>query len=179
MDKLSFMILVTFEAKTSVLELAIQIVVPILVAFVAAYFVVKQMQQMDKFRTSDRKADAIIALTNLLDERASYATRKIGMTPGGYSPHEEYSQNSHYIRALALLDKGNEVVAKWVNAESLRMLKLAEAELKKDPVSGTSRHKTYLEIYGIGSAAMGALIDWQDGSTNIKWFIEREPRFAD
>lgn len=144
--------------------------VPIAAAGVAAGVVVRQIRQLDRHRTEDRQAKAVLALTDLLTREAEVVLDPVA----GQNPNLHWFRtNEALVRAYSLLPGKDAAVARWVakQRDSLR----AEVTLAKDNgeflASTVGNHRA--AALRTAAEAMEQLLEWQRGNAHTSWFEDR------
>ncbi|RKE60443.1 hypothetical protein [Microbacterium sp. AG238] len=145
-------------------------VVPIAAAGVAALVVVRQIRQLDRHRTEDRRAEGLLALTELLGEEAAVAA-DAGMWANAVAAR--FQANESLVRAYALLPDADLPVARWIAKERIRMTEVVDLAGQAGEFARQEPGPHRGEALKIAAEAMQTLLDWQRGELRTSWFEQR------
>lgn len=155
-------------------DLIAVVAVPIAAAGLAALVVVRQVKQLDRHRTEDRRADGVIALTQML-----IAETEIGMSPENVAkrPLLKMRTNADLIEAYAKLPAKDAPVARWAAMQRATMHQELDAAIAAGEITGDIIGTHRGNVQRIAAESMSALLDWRNGETETNWFkkaIKRE-----
>jgi hypothetical protein len=143
--------------------------IPILAAALAAVVVVWQIRQADRHRIEDRKANAIVALTRMLYREVELAsTSELWQSRALH----RFQNGELYVEAIALLDKSDQDVGRWVAAQRDRIMPIIDAapRVTDHPNLWPTERR---EASSIATDGANALLLWQRGDRPTRWFTER------
>lgn len=143
------------------------VVVPIAAAALAAFVIVRQIRQLDRHRTEDRRAQALIALNELL-----YREVEFGSSVELYkaSSFGRFENGKSLIRAYALLPREDAPVALWASWQSrwiAEEIKKAFALREMDSETVAAHREKASKI---AADSLSTLLDWQAGDIPTSWF---------
>ncbi|WP_461636742.1 hypothetical protein, partial [Leucobacter aridicollis] len=151
-------------------ELLTMVLVPLAAAGIAAWVVIAQIQQLDRHKVSDRKAEAIGILTGHVAEMSSIIVKSVSEPTSTYTQDDRFRLNIGYVKALALLEGDEQDVARWVSVKTNELYDRAKELRAQSENANESAKCVRNQTWGAASAIMQNMLDWQRGTIPTKWF---------
>lgn len=163
-------------------DVLIPLFAAVLAGAIAGRYVSDQIGQLDRHRTSDRRAKGIVELAALAIADADLVISHIDAHDAwvlggekGAQPKltalDRFRNNSHYVRAQALLSEDSPAIANWALAQSSRLYDETQAALARHTPTSKTVGPARGAAMRIANETTAALFAWQAEQRPTEWFV--------